>query len=265
MTRTLSLLLLLSAAAGSTGCGKSDKASPADTGGATPGAAGQAPAATSTVDLSNAGKITGKVSFTGTAPLAKTAAVAGDPFCTTANPDGYVIEDVIVNPNQTLKNVVVFVKKGLEGKKFPPASGPVHVDQQNCRYVPHVQVVQTGQSLRVTNSDDTLHNVHSVSTLNDVFNKAQPKKGDENVFTELKKTEIVKLKCDVHSFMMAHLHVLPHPCAAVTGDDGTFTIEGVPPGEYEVVAWHEKYGSTPVQKVKVEPKGSAAADFTVKG
>ena len=61
-----------------------------------------------------------------------------------------------------------------------------------------------------------------------------------------------KVKCDVHPWMGAFVHVLDHPFFSVTGDDGTFTISGLPPGNYTVTAWHETLGEQQQADVKVE-------------
>ena len=72
---------------------------------------------------------------------------------------------------------------------------------------------------------------------------------------------LIPVKCNVHPWMKSYIGVMKHPFYAVTGKDGTYEIKGIPPGEYEVEAWHEKYGKMSA-KVQLGPKDSKAADFT---
>ena len=206
-----------------------------------------------------AGDVTGKVLFAGTPPKMARVNMAADPICMKAHKDPVFSEEVEVNKNGTLKNVLVYVKEGLGNKKYEPPATKVTIDQLGCRYYPHVLGIQTGQELEVVNSDPTLHNIHSLSKDNTPFNVGQPKKG--MMFTKkLDKPENFKVKCDVHTWMNAWITVFNHPFYAVTGDDGSFTLKKLPPGDYTIEAWHEKYG-TQTMKVKVPATGEAKADF----
>ena len=141
--------------------------------------------------------------------------------------------------------------------------GPVVLDQQVCMFQPHVLAMQAGQPLVVKNSDPFLHNVHSQSTVNDVFNMAMPTaNAGERADPQPKAPEIFKVKCDVHPWMTGWVAVFDHPYFAVTGDDGTFAVKGLPDGTYTLRAWHERYG-TKDQTVTVKG-GKASADFTFK-
>ena len=72
---------------------------------------------------------------------------------------------------------------------------------------------------------------------------------------------MVKVKCDVHGWMSSYLGVVPHPFFAVTGDDGSFELKGLPPGEYTVEAWHEVYG-TKTAEVTVADRDAQEITFT---
>jgi hypothetical protein len=74
---------------------------------------------------------------------------------------------------------------------------------------------------------------------------------------------MVAIKCDVHPWMNGYAGVLPHPFFAVSGADGSYTIKGLPPGDYTVEAWHEKLG-TQTSKVTVGAKESKSVDFKFK-
>ena len=75
---------------------------------------------------------------------------------------------------------------------------------------------------------------------------------------------MIPVKCNVHPWMKSYIGVVKHPFFAVTGADGTFTIKGLPPGEYTIGAWHEKY-KTPDQKITVGAKESKTVDFSITG
>src|SRR2546427_13176686 len=154
------------------------------------------------------------------------------------------IEKVVVGSNKGLANAVVSAPN-TKGAK--PVKGMV--DQHGCKFVPHVTLMTPGE-LELKNSDDILHNIHTYSTANPAINKAQPK--FKKVMAEkFEKPEIIKLTCDVHSWMLGWVAVMPNPFFGVTGADGTTKIENVPAGKYTVVVWHETLGK---QTKEVEVK-----------
>jgi hypothetical protein len=158
------------------------------------------------------------------------------------HPQGLKADDVIVNSNGTLKNVFVYVKEGVTGKHEAPKD-PVKFDQHGCVYTPKVFGIMVNQPLEIWNSDDTLHNVHALPKNSPEFNLGMPVKGMKLKKSFTKPEVMVKIKCEVHPWMGAYAGVLEHPFYAVTGDDGTFTIKDLPPGQYVIEAWHEKYGA----------------------
>ena len=102
--------------------------------------------------------------------------------------------------------------------------------------------MQAGQLLLIQNSDDTLHNIHALPSLNAEFNKGQPS-GSADLKKTFSKPEImVRIKCDVHPWMSAYIGVLDHPFFDVSREDGSFALGGLPAGSYTVAIWHEKFG-----------------------
>ena len=209
----------------------------------------------------DAASVSGKVFFDGTPPKQKKIKTDADPKCAEMHEDSPLLsEEVVVNSDGTLKNVFVYVKSGLQGKTYDPPKTPVELDQSGCHYVPHVFGMMAKQPLKIVNNDDTLHNIHAMPSKSKEFNVGQPNKGMETMRTFAEPEVMVHFKCDVHPWMSAYVGVLNHPFYSVTGADGTFTLKSLPAGEYEVAAWHEKYGEQ-VQKIKVGDGETKTIDF----
>ena len=216
------------------------------------------------VDPSTAGTLTGAIKFTGRKPARKSVDMSNDPACVEAHHGKPYDESEVVNPNGTLANVFVYVKTGLEGKRFPIPATPATIDQKGCWFNPRVIGIQVGQTLSVVNSDPVTHNIHPMAQINREWNHSQGA-GDEPLARKFSKPEImIRVKCNIHSWMHAFIGVLDHPYYAVSNDTGSFTIPNLPPGDYTLEAWHEKLG-TQEQKVTVSPSGKVTADFTFKG
>lgn len=194
------------------------------------------------------GSISGKVNWEGQKIRGKRIKMDADPKCAAMHGDEPArFESVVVNDNNTLKNVFVYVKDGLEGRKFDVPGEPVVINQKGCTYVPHVFGMMAGQKLTIRNSDPLLHNIHALPKENAEFNFGQPREGMESTKTFKKPEVMVKFKCDVHPWMSAYVGVLDHPFYAVTGDDGSFEIKGLPAGRYTIEAWHEQFGTKQMQ------------------
>jgi len=210
----------------------------------------------------NAGNITGKINFAGAKPAATMIKMNADPQCTKMHASKDVPSEItVVNPNKTLRYVFVYVKKGLEGKKFPTSNAKITLDQAGCMYHPHVFGMMTKQPIEIINSDPTLHNIHALPKSSAQFNIAQPKKGMKMTKTFDKPEVMVKVKCEVHNWMAAYIGVLDHPFFAVSDDQGNFEIKNLPPGEYDLEAWHEKLG-TKTMHVSVGASDTKTVDFS---
>lgn len=220
-------------------------------------------AAATPVDPGTVGTITGKIIFSGAKPAAKPIKMDAEPICKQAHSGTVNSEEVVVNDNGTLQNVFVYVKSGAEKFAFDPPKEPVALDQHGCMYVPHVIGVQVNQEIKILNSDNTNHNIHPLPKQNREWNQSMAPKQEPLVRSFPREEVLIAVKCNVHPWMKSYIGVLKHPLFAVSGKDGTFEIKGVPPGEYEVEAWHEKYGQMSA-KVQLGPKDSKAMDFTFK-
>lgn len=216
------------------------------------------------VDPATAGTISGKVTFTGSAPKPEEIDMGAEAVCAAAYTDGPFAQTVVLNDNGTLANVFVYVKSGLEGMTFATPSEKVVLDQKNCRYEPHVLGVQTNQTIIIRNSDDLLHNIHPKPANSRGFNVGQPKQGMETEKSFSTAEIMVPVGCDVHGWMSAHIGVVDHPYFAVTASDGSFELPNLPPGEYTIEAWHEEFGGQEM-KVTVGEKETVTSDFTFGG
>jgi hypothetical protein len=166
-----------------------------------------------------------------------------------------VIEKVVVGGNKGLANAVVSVPSAKGGT---PKAVKTVVDQHGCKFVPHVSAMTPGE-MDLKNSDDILHNIHTYSTANPSINKAQPK--FKKVMAEkFEKPEFIKLTCDVHSWMLGWVAVMPNPFYGVTDASGNAKIENVPPGKYAVEAWHETLGK---QTKEVEVKAGQSTKVAI--
>ena len=220
------------------------------------------PAGALKVDAAKAGSITGRVIFEGAPPQNAAVKMSSDPSCMQANADGLTFETYMVR-NGGLDNVFVYVKDGLGNYYFDVPTEPVKLDQQGCRYVPHVFGARVGQPIEITNSDDTLHNVHAVANVNREFNFGQHLKGMKNTQVFTVREVMVPLKCDVHGWMISYGGILDHPYYAVTSDGGKFELKNLPAGTYTVEAWHEKMPPQ-TQTVKIGEKEAKEISFTFK-
>ena len=228
-------------------------------------AAPSAPAGTPAgqkVDTATAGDVKGTVTLEGTPPKNAPIKMNADPVCMKANKDPQFQETYVVADGK-VANVFVYVKDGLGNYVYDMPTDKVTIDQQNCRYHPHVFGMRVGQTLVIKNSDDTLHNIHAMPKVNTEFNEGEPIKGmtRDKVFTA--KEVMVPFKCDVHSWMNAYVGVLDHPYYALTDKDGKFELKSLPPGTYTIEAWHEKLG-TSEQKVTLGQKETKDVNFTFK-
>lgn len=168
----------------------------------------------------------------------------------------------MVNENGTLRDVIVFVKEGLPKGSHPVTSAPAVLNQVGCVYEPHVLAVQKGQQLQILNSDDTVHNVNGQGKANDRFNFSMINSKVPPKVVTFESTEYppMKIKCDVHPWMLAWVGVFDHPYFSVTSLDGSYEIKGLPAGEYTLEAWHRHYGSKEY-KVKVGDGEQATLDL----
>jgi len=214
------------------------------------------------VDASTAGSVSGRVTYEGAVPASVPAKLDSDPACAREHPNGLMLDTVLVT-NGGLDNVFVYVKDGLGNYYFDTPTEAVTLDQKGCNYTPHVLGVRTGQPLEIVNSDATLHNVNAVAKVNQGFNMGQAIQGMKNAKVFTAPEVMVRIKCDVHSWMTAYAGVVSHPYFAVTAGGGVFELKNLPAGTYTIEAWHEKLG-TQTQSVTLGEKETKTVGFAFK-
>jgi hypothetical protein len=236
------------------GCGGGDGGDGGGGGGGGGGAAVQNP-----VDAATAGNISGSIVFEGDAPSMAVIDMAGEAVCAAKHSSPPMTEEVIANGNGTLANVFVYVKEGLESLDFPTPAAAL-LDQDGCTYLPHVLGVMVDQDITMRNSDGLLHNINASPSEQRGFNTSQP--------TNMESTRafgtaeiMVPLRCDVHGWMNAYVGVVAHPYHSVSNSSGAFSLSTLPPGDYVIEAWHERYG-TQTQSVTVTTGQTAEVTFT---
>lgn len=184
-----------------------------------------------------------------------------DPACALAAGDN-LSEQVIVTDGH-LANTFVYIKSGLRASSAPAGTPAVRIDQKGCRFIPHVAAVQQGAPVEFTNSDPTMHNVHTmaVNAGNQNVDVSQGPNGAPQTRRFNGPETMLPIRCNNHPWMQAFLNVAPNPYFAVTGPDGSFTITNLPPGTYTLAAVQERLGEQDTQ-ITVAPHSVAKTSLT---
>jgi plastocyanin len=185
-----------------------------------------------------AASIKGAVIYAGPAPEKKMIPINIDQYVCGKSREA---EELVLGANRGIRWAVVSLQSPPAGARWEPSSKPVQMDQQGCVYAPRVVIVPVGGTVEFLNSDPLLHNLHSVSTDNPVFNRTQPK--GRTIPVVFRKAETVRVDCDLHTWMRAWVVATDHAYYAVTGPNGEFALDNVPPGKYTLKIWQEILGT----------------------
>jgi len=210
------------------------------------------------------GAIKGRVAYTGAPREPQPISFSSDAACHKQRQGEPLREDLVVGASGALRYAFVHVAGGLEGRVFAPPEGPSTLDQRGCVYLPHVLGIQVGQPLLILNSDPTLHNVHVTAEQNKAFNFGMSVQGQKATRYFSAPEVMIRAKCDVHPWMISFIGVVAHPFYDVTGEDGRFSIEGLPAGTYVVEAWQESLGARR-ETVSLSEGDQREVDFTFPG
>jgi plastocyanin len=216
-----------------------------------------APAATP-IDPNTVATISGTVKFDGAAPKPAKIDMSQDPACKGPNE----AENIVV-ANGDLANVFVYVKDGLGDRTFDVPKDPVTLDQQGCKYHPHVLGVMAGQTIDIKNDDQTTHNIHPTPKDNREWNESQPPSSPALEKNFAREEIMLPVKCNQHPWMKMYINVVKSPFFAVTDASGKYQITGLPPGDYTIAFVQEKLGEQD-QKVTVAAKENKMLDASFK-
>ena len=214
------------------------------------------------IDPATAGAVRGTVAFRGTPPANPKLAVGGNPECA-AQHSGEVRDPIVLVKDGRLQNAFVYVKSGLEKHVFAIPTAVVRIANRGCLYQPRVSGAQVHQVVEFANEDPNDHNVHGYSS-SGPFNRWLRGRGTSTSLKLRAPELMVKLRCDIHPWMTGWIGVLPHPFFAVTGEDGGFRFDGLPPGDYEIAVWHERLGEK-TARITLSAKGDVVVDYAFGG
>jgi plastocyanin len=206
-----------------------------------------------------AGSVRGKIVIAGTAPAQAKVPVTIDQYlCGNEK----LADDLQVSAAREIRNAVVWIENPPRGAVPPPQTEKVEMDQKGCSFIPRVVVVPAGGTVDFLNSDRLLHNIHATPKRNVSFNRTQPM--GRTIPVTFAEPEIVRINCDLHSWMTAWVVVTAHPFYAVTGADGRFAFDNLPPGQYQLQIWQERLG-TMQATVAVNDQQPAQVTVEMKG
>ncbi|MGQ0554111.1 MAG: carboxypeptidase regulatory-like domain-containing protein [Planctomycetota bacterium] len=240
-------------------CGGDDAAPPASTTGSA-GASKPAKPEAPPVDASTAGSIAGQVRFSGEAPARKTFQPVGEAFCM-QHSEGEMLDESLLVQDGRLANAFVWIAAGLSDYAYPEPQSNAEIDQSGCVFHPRVLGLRTRQTLHVKNSDPVLHNVHVKPNKGSAVNQGMPAGAAPRELEFKRQDVMMALVCDVHSYMRGWIGVVDHPYFAVTGADGAFSLDGVPPGTYTLEAWHETLGRKQLEITVANSQAVTGTDF----
>ncbi len=211
-------------------------------------------------DRTTVATVAGKVTYDGPLPAKKRISMDAEAECQKLHPEPVYEASLVVGADHALANAFVYIKSGLEGKTFPPPTTAVELNQQGCQFAPRIVGLRKLQTISVKNSDPVSHNIHPMPVNNREWNQQQSP-GTPNLTRRFGFPEVmIPVKCNVHAWMRSYIAVLEHPYFAVTGPDGSYRFENLPPGQYVVGVWHEKLGEL-TQALTVAPKSSGQLSF----
>jgi len=227
------------------------------------------------IEVSDGGTVKGKLTFEGALPegAIEKIAITKNPEVCDKDPDNPGYREVvwIDVKDGALRGAFVFLDKVKKGKAWPaPKDGTYLINQQGCRFHPWAQVVRPG-TITIRNSDKgVLHNINTRELIGiekgrtvkrTMFNFGQPDPGDIEQKLKPRRSPYIAINCEAHNFMFGFMLAPKHPYAVVVGEDGSYRIEGIPPGKYTLKAWHPRLGLRKT-KIEVPAGGTVEADFT---
>lgn len=217
------------------------------------------------LDLTTVGAIAGQVRFEGPVPAQATLNLSATADCAAQHSGPVLAGDILVADGK-LQNALVYVQSGLGERVFGVPETEVVIDQQGCVFVPRVAAAQAGQPVRFLNSDPLAHNVRAEPKKARGWNFSLSRKGAARTINVDTPEPVIELKCDIHPWMKAYAGAFSHDYFRVTAKDGMYELKDLPPGDYEIEAWHERAekGKGKVMKVTLKEKETKDLPFDLK-
>ena len=219
------------------------------------------------ITVTSGGTVTGKVFLKGTPPPARIFHLIFSPnidFCGKIS-DGKgnrLLKEFRVSEDGGFQDAVVAVVGVKQGKKFDYTP---ELDVETCRISPFVVSIRNHHPINLANKDPIAHDIQGYTLQDDytfaMFNKPMVPESTAAKSILLRNGHyIFRTQCGVHDFMQSWGMAVGNPYFAVTGPDGGFTIPDLPPGTYDVIAWHP-YMKVQAQKITVPANASVALNF----
>jgi hypothetical protein len=185
--------------------------------------------------------LVGTITFEGKVPPQRRIDMSTDPPCERVNPEG-LTEDFVTTGNK-LQDVFVYFNAGdpLTQHTFEQPDTLVTLQHKDCQYRPRALGIRVNQLLRVENNDPSNHNTHPTAQLNKEWSQTQAPNSPA-IITSFLHPELVTIRDNEHPWEKAYVRVFSHPFFAISDVYGHYEIRGLPPGSYEIVAWHPKAG-----------------------
>ncbi len=223
------------------------------------------------VEVKSGGTLQGKANLTGGIPQPRVYHLVLFPnldLCAEVDTDdemNRVLFDFITDEKRGLKDVVISIEHVDAGKPFNKK--PINILSENCKFLPDVNIVRQGESFFVDNQDAVMHNsqVYQAERGKIILNIPIPaEEVSDGKVTFQKNYKIFQMICGMHEFMQTWGYRVQNPYYFKTGVDGNYKIDNIPPGEYEVTAWH--YLMKPQKKkIKIEQNSVLNLDFSFNG
>ena len=224
------------------------------------------------VSVDDGGTLKGRVTLSGQVPRVRSFHLIHSPnieFCSRIS-DGRghrLLFDFTVSQNRGLKDTIIYLVNVEKGIPFSPKMQTFHIDR--CRANRYVIGARNGENILVENTDPIQHEIATYEVRNiysdQTSNRPLPEKSSQvrSVFVREGANEFI-IKCNLHPFLQTHAYLVQNPYYAVSDSEGNFSIENVPPGTYEVIAWHpfipEQRGT-----ITIPEKGEANLNFDFRG
>jgi hypothetical protein len=207
------------------------------------------------------GTIIGTIALKGKAPGPLFIDMSADPVCQAM---GELKTEWRVVKAGKIANAFVYIRSGgiLDEYSFPQPDSPAVLAHKGCRYEPHALAIRVGQPLTISNSDPTIHNTHPQLKNNAEWNQSQSPNAPAISVTFTHPETFIPFKDNQHPWENAWVGVFSHPFFAVSDERGHYSIQGLPPGLYTLVVWHERFGEKTLE-LTVSPYETRIADFTL--